>query len=626
MSIETQEVIVLDTEITPNTFLFRAKSRKTGHRVAIWFRQEDTKEQRAEELRRLRGVLSNDQLIWVTFNGDKFDIPIITYAASGSADCSDLYEMAQTLISRGVPSWVVMRDYGLESLELNHIDICETMPGVMISLKLYGARMGVKNLQDMPFAHDHWMTEDERINVMLPYCDNDIDTTEIGFLAIKQPLLLREELGRVAGIDLRSKSDAQLAEAIIAKKLRLPRASGTPPESVRYAAPSFIAPKHAGTAAMLKACRDAEFVVKASNGAIEAPNFLRGKNGIISIGDGTYQMGIGGLHSTHDKRITHRSDSEFIICDWDVESFYPRIGLNAGFAPAGMGKPFLDHWHERVESRVDAKRQLNSGTVTDPQLLAHLKSVNEGGKIEINGTFGKLGSVYSKIYAPDLMLGITLSGQFYLLTLIDYLTDVGIEVLSANTDGICVKAPRRLEQKMIDIVTTFGMLSGFKFERTDYSVIALKDVNNYLAIKAKDGSVKGKGLYAEAGSDYSVLMKNPTNAACSIAAAAFLKNGTPVRGTLESMAADLRNFPKFLQARTVNGGSQQGGAYLGRVARWYYSLDHSLDIRYVSNGNLVPRSTGGRACMILPDMVPFDIDLPAYVEEATGHLEDMGAI
>ena len=44
--------------------------------------------------------------------------------------------------------------------------------------------------------------------------------------------------------------------------------------------------------------------------------------------------------------------------------------------------------------------------------------------------------INSKIYAPDLMLAITITGQFYLLSVIEALVEIGVKIISANTDGV----------------------------------------------------------------------------------------------------------------------------------------------------------------------------------------------
>jgi hypothetical protein len=49
-------------------------------------------------------------------------------------------------------------------------------------------------------------------------------------------------------------------------------------------------------------------------------------------------------------------------------------------------------------------------------------------KITINGSFGKLGNYYSALYAPDLMVQVTVTGQLALLKLIEYWKFAALEL------------------------------------------------------------------------------------------------------------------------------------------------------------------------------------------------------
>ena len=235
MSITTKEVIIFDTEVKPNRFLFRARSKKTGHKVALWHHIPG-------DMEKLRRLLRNDQLIWVGFNSRNFDWPLVTKACSG-ASTEAIYALAQEIIENRKPAWMTYRDAGLEAPDVDTIDLIEVAPGVMISLKLYGARMGMQTIFDSPFHHseelDEWQLDTE-----LAYCDNDIDTTDALFESQREAILMREKMGDKYGIDLRSKSDAQMAEAIIAKKMSLYGKGGTNiPQTVGYKPPSFIQPQ-----------------------------------------------------------------------------------------------------------------------------------------------------------------------------------------------------------------------------------------------------------------------------------------------------------------------------------------------------------------------------------------------
>jgi len=268
--------------------------------------------------------------------------------------------------------------------------------------------------------------------------------------------------------------------------------------------------------------------------------------------------------------------------------------------------------------------------------------------------------MFSKVYAPDLLIATTLTGQFFLLGLIELVSEAGAHVVSANTDGICVAATPKVMAKVRDLVGMYGWLTNFEFEETKYRAVAYKDVNNYCAVKLK-GDTKAKGIYAESG-----LMKNPTNEVCTLAAQAYLRDGTPVEDFIRNHLRP-ENIADFTQSRTVNGGAIQyrgrklmddwvqvkdrewkraawpaeratvkrvsrpkpvevgdDPVFLGRVARWMYSTDKSLSINYATTDNLVPKSEGGRACLTLPATVPDDLDIDRYIEETKTNLNNMG--
>jgi len=248
------------------------------------------------------------------------------------------------------------------------------------------------------------------------------------------------------------------------------------------------------------------------------------------------------------------------------------------------------------------------------QLYAH-KSNMEGRKIQINGSFGKLGSKWSKLYSPHLLIQTTLTGQLSLLMLIERLETEGFNVLSANTDGVTIRCARSRRALMEELIAGWESATKFETEETPYRAVHSRDVNNYIAIK-EDGGVKLKGAYAPAG-----LMKNPTNEVCVQAVIAFLRDRVPVAETIRN-CTDIR---KFVTIRQVKGGAvdQQGG-YLGKAVRWYYARGVEGPIQYKVNGYTVARSEGAKACMELPDAFPDDVDFDWYIAESLSILADVG--
>jgi ribosomal protein S16 len=260
-----------------------------------------------------------------------------------------------------------------------------------------------------------------------------------------------------------------------------------------------------------------------------------------------------------------------------------------------LGQPFLDEYRKIYTERIAAKR---AGDKVTMDTL----------RIALNGTFGKLASRWSVLYAPDLMLAVTLTGQFTLLMLIEQLETVGASILSANTDGIAIGCSKAVFPAVEQTVADFTALSGYHFEYTHYRVLAMKDVNNYFAVKA-DRSLKAKGIYAPLS-----LSKNTSAQVCADAVGQWLSRGTPLLETIKSAG-----FTGFLSARNVTGGGQQCGEYLGKVVRWYQSTDKTLEpLKYVKNGNKVPKTDGARACMrIDPEgQHPADLDYNWYLCEA----------
>jgi hypothetical protein len=77
-----------------------------------------------------------------------------------------------------------------------------------------------------------------------------------------------------------------------------------------------------------------------------------------------------------------------------VASYYPSLIINAGIAPPAYGHHFASVYHSLLKRRLAAK-------------VAGNKVINEALKIVLNGTFGKLGSMYSMMYAPDQMIAVT---------------------------------------------------------------------------------------------------------------------------------------------------------------------------------------------------------------------------
>jgi hypothetical protein len=241
---------------------------------------------------------------------------------------------------------------------------------------------------------------------------------------------------------------------------------------------------------------------------------------------------------------------------------------------------------------------------------------NESLKITINGTFGKLGSKYSFLYAPDLFIQITITGQLALLMLIERLEEV-TSVISANTDGVTIFCQRRREDLVRGIAKLWEEHTGFTLESKTYEALYNRDVNNYVAIQT-DGQVKVKGAYGTG----LPLQKNHVNAICAKAVIDYLQFDADIETTIRQ-CTDIR---KFISVRSVTGGAVWRGHPVGKVIRWYYATGTRDAIHYKSNNYKVPRTDGAIPCTVLPEGMPADLDYEWYVREATEMVEELGVV
>jgi len=248
--------------------------------------------------------------------------------------------------------------------------------------------------------------------------------------------------------------------------------------------------------------------------------------------------------------------------------------------------------------------------------IARMETEAGGAKITANGTFGKLFSKYSILFAPELGIRVTLTGQLSLLMLIESLHLVGVACVSANTDGIVLRTPVGREWLRDQAIAAWEKRTGLEMEATFYRAIYMRDVNNYVAIKM-DGKHKGKGAFAESGVLNNV---HPGVDVCLDAVVAFLKHGTPLVDTIRA-CTDVR---KFLMIRNAKGGGyDQAGKYLGKTVRWYYCAGETDGLK-TKAGHAIAESKGARQCMSLPATLPGDIDYPHYVGYAEKMLATLG--
>ena len=585
---------VLDIECYTNYFLIAIKSMSNGK--VVTFERSSWSDFDVEQL---NSVLRKYTII--TFNGNRYDLLLLKGAIAGF-DAAKLKTISDDIIVNNARAWDTESKYSLPQCKyIDHIDLIDVAPG-KASLKIYGGRLHSKRMQDLPIEPNAIIKPDERI-ALTNYCINDLDTTIDLFNKLSSQIDLREKMGIELGMDLRSKSDAQIAESVIKKQIeaikgtKIYRPDLPDGYSFNYVPPKFIKFKHPELVNALEVFKSEAFTLNEKGDAAEPEKVGKLK---VKINQTVYQLGIGGIHSC-EKTVNYIAGTDHILVDRDVTSYYPNIILNQRLYPKHIGTEFLTAYKSIVEKRIHAKK--TGDKVTDASL-----------KIVINSSFGKFGNRWSALYSPDLLIQTTVTGQLALLMLIEALEGSGIQVVSANTDGIVIYCHKRNQAALFSIIAAWEATTGFNTEETAYTALYSRDINNYVAFKPS-GSYKAKGAYADA-----ELSKTPTAQVCVQAVVDHLQLDIPIETTIRS-CPDTR---MFVSVRSVTGGAVKGDTYLGKAVRWYYAVGETGSIQYKKNGNKVAMTDGARPLMLLPDMPPKDIDYQWYIAKAYAILGDLG--
>ena len=554
----------------------------------------------------------------VGFNDTAFDIPM-AHACLNNLDTSSLMRAVVHLIEgengTGTRPKQFYKDFKIVHFPVDNIDLIELTP-LGPGLKVCAGRMHAPRMADLPFPPGITLSPQQE-QVLRWYWYNDLQNTKLLAEKHSEAIKLREILNRDYNVDVRSKSDPQIAETIIRTEIQqrtgqkyIKRATIIPWRSFTYTAPSYLKYASATMRWVLDFVQRQQFVVDDKGSPMMPPDL---NNLEVNIGDMTYTMGIGGLHS-QEKSITHVAGDTHEISDNDVTSYYPSLMIQQNMYPPNVGPEFLTVFEGIVTRRVAAKRAGDKGTAETLKIVA-------------NGTFGKTGEKHgaSVVYYPEMMIQVTVTGQLSLLLLIERLELAGIPVISANTDGIIVKCPLALRETRDRIMKQWEADTGLGLEAKMYKAVYSRDVNSYVAIydkpDEKDKTAyrfgKAVGAYRKT-IDVYPLKWNPTCEICSEALIEFLATGRPIEETIRA-CTDIR---KFVQVRLVRGGACKDGVYLGKAIRWYYSTSVVGEIINAKNGYSVPQSTGAQPCMDLPSTLPADLDYDYYVKRAEAMLQD----
>ena len=292
------------------------------------------------------------------------------------------------------------------------------------------------------------------------------------------------------------------------------------------------------------------------------------------VDGGHYVYGTGGIHMSIEGQIV-RDDENWKIIDADVTSMYPSISIANNVYPEHLGLTFCKVYKDLFNERK--KYPKGSGP-------------NGAIKLALNSVYGKSNSEFSPLYDPKYTLTITVNGQLSLSMLAEQFLDIGCKIIQCNTDGVTALVPRDKEDQYYAITKSWEDKVGLQLEYAVYKMMALADVNNYIAVY-EDGKVKSKGRYEVAHFEKLGWSKNHSAMIVPITAMEYIVNGKDVESTI---FAHKDEFDFLLRAK------------IPRSSKLYLVYDDGREVQQQNICRYYPSETGGKLVKLMPGLKPGD--------------------
>lgn len=201
-------------------------------------------------------------------------------------------------------------------------------------------------------------------------------------------------------------------------------------------------------------------------------NFKKGDHLNVSICGVDHRLGDGGGHGALKKCHFDKA----IYCD--VSGYYNLLMINLDLLPRTMPSSAKQKYIDLYKLQLSLKK-------TDPERRHALKKV-------LLAVWGAMRNEYTDFYDPEKGKLMTITGQLFIMDLLEKLQEY-IILVQTNTDGIII-VPKNWkdEQLVLDIVNEWVDRTGFTIKPEYIYDIYQRDVNNYLYRDDK-GNIHCKG-------------------------------------------------------------------------------------------------------------------------------------
>lgn len=579
--------VVYDTEIFPNYF------------CAVFLDNEGIKIFDSSQREALEKFIREKYQAFVGFNNHRFDNIILEHFFNYGTD--GLKDRVNDVIAT---DWIkpTRRLFGRPTIDLYSLMLINETGG----LKGQALERNAYRLQDLPYAHDAILTEEQKQHVLY-YCINDVVETHLLLKRKLQDIQIRSDLAELYSLDkdktleVLSSKGAKVAEIVLSELYKNA-------EGLRYLSKTYkeddITPIKVGSLIPnieFKTTKFKEHYDKLKNLVVYHSTFEDLLTASVELDEAPgliFEFGSGGLHAALPN-VTYETNDEYILEDRDVTSFYPNLMLTRNIYPSHFEPSFLDEFRKIVNQRVEAKRKGDKKTA-------------EALKLVINSTFGKLNDKWSPFYDLKAMLKVTLSGQLYLAKLCEDYILAGHTVVSANTDGILLYFKKDLAKAIHLIDMKWQNDTEMELEYAQVQKVFQKDVNNYVAVMC-EGKIKAKGRYDIGSANLpNIIGKAVQN---------YIATAKPLIDTI----TECRNFEDFLHKVSIKKPfvAHWDEIPQGKVLRFYESINGLPIVKHHPDGRLIKLAGADnvRIVEIYENKIPADINYGVYEQKALEMIE-----
>lgn len=614
-----------DLEVYQEFFLAVFQDQATGEFVTFTI----------DHLPALKAFINQPKLTLIGFNSYRYDDVLLKMILNGAIrTCQQAFDISKRIIEAGELKewrselWTVCY---VEPTPWFTVDVQSIKPSTRIaacnSLKEHEVRLRMPVVQDLPFPPEAHLTDRQK-QTITAYCRNDVAATSalfddydnMGIIGVR--MAVEQAYPFLKGQSF-YKNDAGIAESVMAELYRSKTGIkksdiGKPghfyfdPNTMISSEIAFVSAHNQAMLRQLKAHGRIEVSnapdCRPINGEVALPQLKTLlKTADFQIGDMAITLGNGGLHTCIPAKAV-KAD----LIDFDVASYYPNLLLKFARSPLGLTDDWIDILTNMTKTRLAAKAAGN-------------KAASDTYKIIINSTYGKLKDQYSLSYDPALLSTVTINGQLFLLMLMERMHQYGIDIVSANTDGILVK-PGENPNAAYEVAREWENSTGFKLEaKTATHYIGLS-VNNYALFDGRK-CIQKKGVFANT---------------------ADKKPGVVYQAVLNHFVADIpveetirreTNIHEFTLSGSVTKRTAKGTVLVvrwreetvQRINRWYVGIDGApiyKEVQRSSDGSItrmkVPDSEGAMVVNVLTSTeIPPDLDYGHYIRVASDLVDDI---